>query len=224
MSVRLMDQVWKHCTAKAPAKYVLLYIADRARDDGTGAYPSVPTIARVTRLGVRTVNRALVDLEGDGYLVIIREQGKANRYIVRPTPAALTEVPPLPESHQPLPLSHTTPARESPTPAALAPEPLEPPREPLQPQVVVVYGELYGAAPSTRKQAWLESMQKKWGPTRVVAALRTESAKDPNPRSICGRMEAGLKTGDLLNRYAPASTPVPDEAATVQGREPTATA
>lgn len=195
-----MDKVWKHCTAKPPAKYVLLYIADRARDDGTGAYPSNGTITRMTRLGIRTVVRSVSELEAAGYLVVIRDPGRHNRYLVRPTGAALALVEPVPNLHEPVPHSPATSAKSAQTSARAAHEPLEPPLEPLEPQVVAVYLELYGAPPTTAKWTYLASIEERWPADRAVLALRSEHAKDPDPRTICGRMVAGLKAGDLITR------------------------
>lgn len=49
-----------------PAKAVLAYLADRASDDGTGAYPKVRTICEATEFSERTVRSALKLLEERG--------------------------------------------------------------------------------------------------------------------------------------------------------------
>lgn len=51
-----------------PAKAVLAYLADRASDDGTGAYPKVRTICEVTEFSERTVRSALKLLEERGFI------------------------------------------------------------------------------------------------------------------------------------------------------------
>lgn len=51
-----------------PAKAVLAYLADRASDDGTGAYPKVRTICEVTEFSERTVRSALKLLEQRGFI------------------------------------------------------------------------------------------------------------------------------------------------------------
>lgn len=68
--------VSNQCTAWAqrckvgsgPAKAVLAYLADRASDDGTGAYPKVRTICEVTEFSERTVRSALKLLEQRGFI------------------------------------------------------------------------------------------------------------------------------------------------------------
>ena len=50
------------------AKAVLAYLADRASEDGTGAYPKVRTICEVTEFSERTVRSALKLLESRGFI------------------------------------------------------------------------------------------------------------------------------------------------------------
>lgn len=50
------------------AKAVLAYLADRASEDGTGAYPKVKTICEVTEFSERTVRSALKLLESRGFI------------------------------------------------------------------------------------------------------------------------------------------------------------
>jgi hypothetical protein len=61
MSVRMMAAVFG-LEISASEKLVLLAMADHARDDGTGCYPSVETLARKTsqtRRGVQKIMRKL---------------------------------------------------------------------------------------------------------------------------------------------------------------------
>ncbi len=51
--------------ARRPA---LVYLADRADDDGTAAYPKIATIVNVTELSERTVRTALKTLEERGFI------------------------------------------------------------------------------------------------------------------------------------------------------------
>ena len=53
----------------APQKAVLLYLADRAREDGTCAWPSVMHISIVTELSVSSVKTALRKLRERGLIV-----------------------------------------------------------------------------------------------------------------------------------------------------------
>ena len=52
----------------ASAKAVLVYLADRADDDGTAAYPKIATIVNVTELSERTVRTALKTLQERGFI------------------------------------------------------------------------------------------------------------------------------------------------------------
>lgn len=66
MSVRLMGAVFE-LEISASEKLVLLAMADHARDDGTGCYPSIETLARKTsqsRRGVQKIMRKLEDKRG----------------------------------------------------------------------------------------------------------------------------------------------------------------
>lgn len=69
MSVRVLTWVFD----RAPVRHrgdllVLLVLADHARDDGTGAYPSVDTIGRKARLSRRGVFDALARLKDAGVI------------------------------------------------------------------------------------------------------------------------------------------------------------
>mgnify|MGYP002240169928 CR=1 FL=1 len=54
--------------SNASAKAVLVYLADRADDDGTAAYPKIATIVNVTELSERTVRTALKTLQERGFI------------------------------------------------------------------------------------------------------------------------------------------------------------
>jgi hypothetical protein len=85
MSVPATDWVWKHSRAVGNARLVLLAIADRAEPNGTGAFPTVETLAKRTRLSPRTVQRCIHSLEAAGELSVERDVGRVNRYAVRMT-------------------------------------------------------------------------------------------------------------------------------------------
>ena len=59
LSVQAISWVIEQSKHKGNSFVVLLMIANHARSDGTGAWPSVPTIARESRIAVRTVQRTL---------------------------------------------------------------------------------------------------------------------------------------------------------------------
>jgi hypothetical protein len=71
-----MSWVFKHSDAKLGARLVLLALADNADEEGGDAYPSVPTIARKTRLSERQVQNCLRQLEDEG---AIRNSGRHAR-------------------------------------------------------------------------------------------------------------------------------------------------
>lgn len=59
MSVQAISWVIEHSRHKGNSFVVLLMIANHARSDGTGAWPSVKTIAREARVSERTVQRTI---------------------------------------------------------------------------------------------------------------------------------------------------------------------
>lgn len=63
--------------------------------------------------------------------------------------------------------------------------------------VVGAYEGLYGKPPSDSKERYLLSLAATYSVKRTCLALTAEHRKDPNPRTICGRMEEGLKRGNL---------------------------
>ena len=68
MSVQAMSLVFGYSKSELGCRLVLLSIADHAKDDGTGAWPSVPTIAKQSKLSVRQVQYCLRKLEEMGEL------------------------------------------------------------------------------------------------------------------------------------------------------------
>ena len=63
MSNIALSWAFKCHVGNASAKAVLVYLADRADDDGTAAYPKIATIVNVTELSERTVRTALKTLQ-----------------------------------------------------------------------------------------------------------------------------------------------------------------
>jgi hypothetical protein len=70
MSIRVMTQVWATSQHKGSRLLLLLAIADFAHDDGTGAYPSIATLAEKIRMSERQVIRLLQALEASGELMV----------------------------------------------------------------------------------------------------------------------------------------------------------
>lgn len=59
ISVQAMSWVIEHSKHKGNSFVVLLMIANHARSDGTGAWPSIPTLAKEARVSDRTVQRTI---------------------------------------------------------------------------------------------------------------------------------------------------------------------
>lgn len=68
MSNIALSWAFKCHVGNASAKAVLVYLADRADDDGTAAYPKIKTIVNVTELSERTVRNALKTLQERGFI------------------------------------------------------------------------------------------------------------------------------------------------------------
>lgn len=80
MSIAVMNWIWTNSPTSGNERLVLLALADAcSRDDGTGCWPAVATIARKANISVRTVQRVLDRLERDGHLIVHRVQGGAHR-------------------------------------------------------------------------------------------------------------------------------------------------
>lgn len=84
MSIRCMAEVWAVSKAEGPGLLLMLAIADYARDDGTGAYPSLATLAKKTRMDRRRVIRITKLLELSGELTVDRKGSKwgTNEYAI----------------------------------------------------------------------------------------------------------------------------------------------
>jgi len=76
-----MTAVWQHSTAKSGDLLVALAIADFSNDAGF-AFPSIPTLAKKSRLSTRQTKRSLARLQRAGELTIFKKQGPhgVNRY------------------------------------------------------------------------------------------------------------------------------------------------
>jgi hypothetical protein len=76
MSVQALSWVFDHSKSRLAARHVLLSIANHARADGTGAWPSIPRIARESGLSCREVYRSIDELVALGELSVIRGGGR----------------------------------------------------------------------------------------------------------------------------------------------------
>jgi len=78
MSVRVMTFIWEHRRdLRGTALNVALALADWAADDGMHIFPSMATLARKARIGVRQARRIVGKFEESGLL--IREKSGAGR-------------------------------------------------------------------------------------------------------------------------------------------------
>lgn len=83
MSNHTMTRVWNHSKAKGSQRLVLIAIADSAHnDDGTGAWPSMRTIATKVRLSRRQTQDHVKALTAIGELKVEERKGHSNTYTV----------------------------------------------------------------------------------------------------------------------------------------------
>lgn len=82
MSVRVMTAVFDHSQSRLADRLVLLVIADRSDDDGTGCYRGKESIARMAHVSRSTVTESLAALEALGELVIEHRAGRTSQYRV----------------------------------------------------------------------------------------------------------------------------------------------
>lgn len=68
MSVHVISWVLQQSEARLGDRLVLLVLADHAKADGSGAWPSVETIAREARLSRSQAQRCLRRLEAEGHI------------------------------------------------------------------------------------------------------------------------------------------------------------
>lgn len=73
MSVQALSWVLEHSEARLADRLVLLCLADHAKADGTGAWPSIATIAHHARISRRQVSYSLAALEQAGAIVRVGE-------------------------------------------------------------------------------------------------------------------------------------------------------
>jgi hypothetical protein len=84
MSIHVHQVVMEHSKSTGTDLAVLLYIADKCNDDGTGAYPGIDSIAAYARVSERSAQRSLRALQAMGEVTIEFKAGphQVNRYIV----------------------------------------------------------------------------------------------------------------------------------------------
>ena len=70
MTPAIMEELWESSTLKGSALLLILAIARHANHDGTGAYPSLATLKRLTRLSHSQVCLLLRQLVEEGHLSV----------------------------------------------------------------------------------------------------------------------------------------------------------
>lgn len=79
MSVKVMSWVFEHSQSTLGDRLVLLAIADHANNEGTDAWPSIPTIAEKAKVDRATVHRAIKRLVDLGELEVRSGPGRGHR-------------------------------------------------------------------------------------------------------------------------------------------------
>ena len=82
MSNLISASVQRRVVGSATRKSVLLYMADKAADDGSGIWTSKANIARDLELGIRAVQYAIRDLVDTGLLIEIGQRDCKHGYTV----------------------------------------------------------------------------------------------------------------------------------------------
>lgn len=70
MSVQALSWVFEHSESRLADRHVLLSIANHARSDGAGAWPSVSTIVRESKVSETQVHRSIRSLQALGELFV----------------------------------------------------------------------------------------------------------------------------------------------------------
>lgn len=122
MSIRVMTQVWDRSRMKGSALLLQLALADFARDDGGGAYPSLSTLSQKVRMGERQAQRLIRLLVSAREVAVVTGggRGRANNYAVMPGGLPPERVSPV------SPLSERVTSRVVKGDTAMSPQPSDP--------------------------------------------------------------------------------------------------
>ena len=84
MTPAIFEELWEYSPAKGSSLLLLLAIARHANHDGTGAYPSLATLKRLTRLSHSQVCLLLRQLVEEGHLAVTHGAGPggSNAYTI----------------------------------------------------------------------------------------------------------------------------------------------
>lgn len=124
MSVRVSAKVWGLTSLAPSEKLVLLYLADKADDEGNNVFPSIPRIARECCLSESTVHRVIASMKAAGSLIPVQERpGKTVVYRIDLSrlEQPLNDVNPC---HHDTPVTMTPLSPRHPTPVTMTPNPL----------------------------------------------------------------------------------------------------
>ena len=81
MSGLVVGTILKYSQARGNARLVLIVIGDCARDDGTGAWPAIKTIAERAGISERTAQRAIRETAELGELIIDENAGPKGAHL-----------------------------------------------------------------------------------------------------------------------------------------------
>lgn len=87
MSIRVMDQVWRHFPGDGSDLLAMLALADWCNDEGGSLHPSIKTVARRIRTSESQARRILHKLLADGWLTVVGNAsggapGATRRYVL----------------------------------------------------------------------------------------------------------------------------------------------
>lgn len=115
MSVECMDRVFRYSKTTKPAeRLILLAIANHATSDGSGAYPSIQTLAKEAGgVSERYVKEIIRNLEELGELIIHTGGGAtSNRYTVNVWPPKSVPVKPDSPANDSAPMNYSSPVNQ----------------------------------------------------------------------------------------------------------------
>jgi len=78
MSQRISGKVFDHYPGQGGEFTLALALAEHANPDGTRIFPSVATLARMSRQSERNVQRQLRAMEKSGWLLLVHEESRAH--------------------------------------------------------------------------------------------------------------------------------------------------
>ena len=93
MSWRIANECAERRFGSAARKQIIMFLADKASDDGSGIWCSKGTIQRHTELGESTVKRTINDFLQEGILIQTGQRRCQNGYTVIYRIVCLTSAP-----------------------------------------------------------------------------------------------------------------------------------